>query len=464
MKKPNILFLLTDDQRFDTIAALGNKEVSTPNMDELVRHGVSFTNAHIPGGTCGAVCMPSRAMIHTGKTLFNLADNGSYIPEEHNLLGEELQKIGYETCGIGKWHNSPRSYARSFTSGGEIFFGGMWDHWNIPACNFDPTGNYDYSVPYISDAFHSRVVDNMVSDHITPGKHSSTLFADFAIDWLKDYKDEKPFFLYTAFMAPHDPRTMPKEYQEMYKPEDISLPENYKPEHNFEYGVRQIRDEVLAPYPRTKIEIKTHLAEYYGMISHLDFEIGNIIQTLKDKGVYENTIIILAGDNGLALGQHGLMGKQSAYEHSIRVPLIFTGPGIPKDKISNNPCYLLDIYPTIFDLLNIEVPEGNQGISLFDDLNIGSSSNSRDSLYFAYADLLRSVKKDGFKLIEYAGEYGKKTQLFNLEKDPWENNNLSKSTEYCEILKKLKLELQKQRKQWNDIDSDVSKKFWAAYF
>ena len=131
--QPNILFFFTDDQRFDTIHALGNEQIVTPNLDRLVENGTAFTNAYIMGGSCPAVCMPSRAMLMTGRTLYHLHEQGQGIPEEHVLLGETLQKAGYVTFGTGKWHNGPAAYARSFTDGAEIFFGGMNDHWNVPA-------------------------------------------------------------------------------------------------------------------------------------------------------------------------------------------------------------------------------------------------------------------------------------------------------------------------------------------
>ena len=109
-KKPNILFFFTDDQRFDTIRALGNSDVQTPTMDQLVAEGTTFTHAHIPGGTSGAICMPSRAMLHTGRTLFHLDGAGQGIPNDHVMLGEHLQANGYRTWGTGKWHNGPASF------------------------------------------------------------------------------------------------------------------------------------------------------------------------------------------------------------------------------------------------------------------------------------------------------------------------------------------------------------------
>jgi len=142
MKKPNILFLFADDMRYDTIGILGNKEIKTPNLNKLAQNGVSFTNAHIPGGSIAAVCMPSRAMLNTGRSLFKLKDSGSYIPKNHALLGETLKNAGYKTFGTEKWHNGYRAYVRSFTNGGDIFFGGMYDHWKVPVYDYDDTGDY----------------------------------------------------------------------------------------------------------------------------------------------------------------------------------------------------------------------------------------------------------------------------------------------------------------------------------
>lgn len=461
--KRNVVFLFADDQRFDTISALGNTEVKTPNIDKLVKNGTSFTHAMIPGGTCGAVCMPSRAMVNTGKSLFNLHNHGVSIPDDHKLIGELFKEQGYETCGIGKWHNGPKSYARSFTTGGEIFFGGMWDHWNIPANEFDPTGKYENVVPFSSDFYHSRVLDNMVADHIHLGKHSTEVFGEKAIDFIKNRKQDKPFYLYTAFMAPHDPRTMPKHFKDMYDPKKITLPKNYMRMPKFEFGIHDVRDEILEDYPREEDKIREHIAEYYGMISHLDYEIGLIIQSLKDTNQFDNTVFVFAGDNGLALGQHGLMGKQNAYEHSIRVPLIFCGNGINKGVKIDKPCYLMDIFATLCDIMGAKYPSDIDSISLNPFLD-GHTTKVRDAYYFAYADLLRAVEKDGYKLIVYASDLGKHFQLFNEIKDPFELNDLSKKTEYREIFDSLKKELIIQKNLWNDNDNiPVSKAFWKSY-
>ncbi|MXX11962.1 MAG: sulfatase-like hydrolase/transferase [Gemmatimonadetes bacterium] len=171
-KKPNILFFFTDDQRFDTIRALGNTDVQTPVLDRLVAEGTTFTHAHIPGGTSGAICMPSRAMLHTGRTLFHLDGAGQGIPNDHVMLGEHLQANGYRTWGTGKWHNGPASFARSFSDGAEIFFGGMDDHWNVPAFNYDPTGKYDSVLLQCPTPNQSNALKIRRGDHVTAGKHS----------------------------------------------------------------------------------------------------------------------------------------------------------------------------------------------------------------------------------------------------------------------------------------------------
>ena len=209
-KKPNILFILTDDQRFDTIHALGNPAIHTPNLDRLAARGTAFRRAHIPSGTCGAVCMPSRAMLNTGRHLFHLEDLGQDIPESHITMGQAFRENGWQTIGIGKWHNGCPAYARSFETGGSIFFGGMWDHWNVPVCRYDPSGQYDNTINFVVNFFDSNRIIQQHCDEFVPGKHSSELLTDTAISMLRKHAGgEKPFFLYLAYLAPHDPRTMP---------------------------------------------------------------------------------------------------------------------------------------------------------------------------------------------------------------------------------------------------------------
>ena len=346
MNKPNVLLFFTDDQRFDTIRASGNDKIHTPNIDRLVQRGTTFTQAHIPCGTNGAICIPSRAMLHTGRTLIHLHESGVSIPNEHTLLGEVLQQTGYRTWGTGKWHNGRKSFNRSFADGDDIFFGAMADHWKVPAYHFDPTGKYESRLAYIPRP--NEIGYNTIAwrdcDYIHAGVHSSEFICDAAIRFLTEQQGDQPFFCYVSFLAPHDPRTMPQRLLDMYPFDSMKLPPNYLGAHPFDNGSICIRDELLAEFPRTPEEIRRHNAEYYAMITHLDHELGRVLDTLEQQGLAEDTLIVFAGDNGLAVGQHGLMGKQNCYEHSVHGPLIFAGPGIPQGHQSDAYVYLLDIF------------------------------------------------------------------------------------------------------------------------
>lgn len=451
---PNILFILTDDQRFDTIRALGNQQIHTPNMDQLVGRGTVFTHACIPGGTSPAVCMPSRAMIHTGRGLFEIDGQGASIPDAHTTLGQCLGHSGYETFGTGKWHNGCASFARSFTRGGEIFFGGMADHWNVPCCDFDPEGEYP-GTPHIVDPFRSNQAILRSCDHITPGKHSTELVADATRDFLKERDPTKPFFAYASFLAPHDPRAMPEKFRRMYDPDQIDLPANFLEQHPFDTGALNVRDELLAELPRQPGEIRRHLAEYYGMITHIDDAIGRIIGDLGDQGMLENTIVILAGDNGIALGQHGLMGKQSLYDHSVRVPLVFAGCGVPVGHRSDAFCFLSDIFPTLCELVGLELPESVTGRSLVADMH--GKSAGPDAVYLAYCDHIRGVRDKNYKLVEYRSGC---CQFFDLRVDPMEARNLANLPEHQDRIAAMRQSLIRFRDASGETSHPEGGTFW----
>ncbi len=415
---PNILFLFTDDQRFDTIGVLGNEHIRTPNLDALCESGVAFTHAGIMGSMSPAVCMPSRAQLMSGRTLFHAPHDLAGTP----TFPEVFRAAGYATYGIGKWHNGPEAFSRSFSGGANIFFGGMSDHLAVPVQDFDPSGRYEKARECIG------------------GKFSTELFSDSAIRFLQEYDGEAPFLLYTSYTAPHDPRTPPKQYAAMYHPGDVPLPGNLMPEHPFDNGEMRVRDEQLAPWPRTPEVIRQHIADYYGMISHVDENVGAILETLRDTGRFDDTIIVFAGDNGLAIGQHGLMGKQNMYEHSVRVPLVFSGPGIPQGRRTDALCYLLDIFPTLCDLTGIAAPGSVEGRSLAGIIR-GDDDLVRDSLYFAYRDCQRAVRDDRYKLIEYSVGGTLTTQLFDILEDPLECTDLAGDSGHADRLNHLRSQL-----------------------
>jgi arylsulfatase A-like enzyme len=433
--RPDFLFLFTDDQRFSTIHALNCPEIRTPNMDRMARNGTAFTHNCIMGGTIPAVCAPSRGMLMTGQTLFHVHDN-VIAPSEapparrrpFTMFPEVLRKAGYTTFGTGKWHNTEPLFARCFTQGENIFFGGMSNHLEVPVADFDPTGRYPTNQRHKGDKF------------------SSVLFSDSVIKFLKEYKRDDPFLAYVAYTAPHDPRMAPKEFLDLYPPERIELPRNFLPEHPFDNGEMKVRDEALAPWPRTPQIAREHIAAYYAMITDLDQQIGRVLDTLEATGRADNTIVIFAADNGLAVGQHGLLGKQNLYDHSIRVPLIIGGPGLPKNQRSDSFSYLLDLFPTICDLAGVAKPESVEGKSLLPILK-NPQAKVRDSVFAAYRNVQRAVRTDRWKLIEYNVEGKRTTQLFDMESDPWEMKNLAKDTGHVKEMRQL---LNKWMKETDD--------------
>ncbi|MFA5814253.1 MAG: sulfatase-like hydrolase/transferase [Bacteroidales bacterium] len=403
--KSNILFLFADDQRADALGATGNTYINTPNIDNLAKTGVRFSNCYVMGGHHGAICAPSRAMLLSGKNLFHVYD----VLDGVKTMPMHFAQNGYETFGTGKWHNGGKTFEASFQKGKNVFLGGMCNHYIVPCQDLGPDGK--------------------LSEPVNKG-YSTDLFAQAAMDFINEYangKKEKPFFCYVAFTAPHDPRSPREDYIGMYPDESIPVPGNFMKLHPFAFDQLDIRDETLAPWPRTPEIIQASLADYYALISHLDAKVGEIIETLKKNSLYDKTIIIYSADNGLAIGSHGLLGKQSLYEDCMKVPLIFTGPGIPKAKVSDALVYLYDIFPTLSNLSKLPVPEGIDGKDITPVIR-GTAEGVRTSLYTVYRNTVRAVRTKEWKLIRYPER--NYTQLFNLEKDPLEINNLAARPEY----------------------------------
>ena len=467
-RRPNVIFIATDDQRFDTIGALGNPDIRTPNLDKLAARGTSFSQAHITGGTCGAVCMPSRAMILSGRNPFRLDGLGGNIPEDHATLPETFRRSGYDTVGLGKWHNGCPAYARSFTRGAKIFFGGMWDHWNVPTCRYDPTGQYDNVINFVVDFFNTNRTLPQHCDEFDPGKHSSELLTDAAIDMFsdKDARGGAPLFMYLAYLAPHDPRTMPEKFRKMYDPDKIPLPPNFSETIATNYPLMIHRDEHLAKYPRDEKEIRKNIAEYYAMITHLDSEIGRLLDALHESGEEDDTIVVFTGDNGLAVGQHGWMGKEDIYEHGVRVPLIMAGPGIAKSAVNNAYVYLYDIFPTLCNMVGIDIPESVEGKSFAPLLDGLHGDIFRDELYLIFDKFVRGIKNDRYKLIEYRNGDSPEdswTFLFDLKEDPWETENLFGKPEYDDIVRHLRKRMLFFRDEWEEPGHECGKDFWTRF-
>jgi len=407
-KPPNILFLFADDQRADTIGALGNATIKTPRLDALVRSGVSFRRAYMQGANNAATCIPSRAMLLSGQSL-------SKIDEKllrDKTWPEAFREAGYTTFTSGKWHNGEASIPKCFQYARSMFTGGMSDPTNAPLRHLE---------------------GGKMTKPVKSSKHACEVFADEAIQFLKSHQDG-PFLCYLPFDAPHDPHIVPEDFPLRYDPATIPLPANYLPQHPFDNGELNIRDEVLLPKPRTPEAIKEMLAEYYRYVSYLDFQIGRVLDALASSPFAENTIIVFSADSGVARGSHGLIGKQNLYEHSLRVPLVLSGPRIPKNMSTDAMCYLFDVFPTLGALCGVSAPKESEGIDLSEVLR-DPSKPGRQHLQFAYKDVQQAACDARWKLIHYPKQ--SQTQLFNLAADPAEITNLANKPENEELIARL---------------------------
>jgi len=349
----------------------------------------------------GAVCMPSRTMILTGRSLFHVPG------KDYALWPKAMAAGGYETFHLGKKGNS-------FVPGMEAF----------ETCLY--TGHFG------ADEHHEIAAQKT---------------AERVIDFLRKRKTDKPFFVYYAPQVPHDPRVAPKEFMDMYDPARIPLPARFQPVHPFDNGEMTVRDELLAPHPRTAEAVRRHLADYYACVTCFDYHIGRIIETLKALKQLDNTLVIFTGDNGLSLGDHGLMGKQNLYEMGgMHVPMVITGPGVRHGRTEAF-MYLYDLFPTVCELTGTPIPSQVEGKSQVPVIT-GKATKVRDYMFNQYKNVQRSIRDGRWKLIRYPQI--NLTQLFDLSADPNEMNNLAEKPQYAGKVEELLALMKKAQKEFDD--------------
>ncbi len=462
-EKPNVLFILTDDQQFDAVGALGNDQIHTPELDRLVGSGVSFSRAYIMGGNQPAVCCPSRAMIHTGRPLYRTGcDENGRIPPQVATIAETFRAAGYRTFATGKQHNGSGAIARGFTDAEKLLFAGMGHHMHLTVHDFDPTGQY---LPE--------------QGNVVP-RYSSEMFTDAALDFLDQNRTDDPFFAYIAYTVPHDPIMAPERYMSLYDPDTIRLHPTFQPSHPVDISpngdrVRPMQscDECEADavvryhkWPIDEADMRALVAGYYAMITHLDNQIGSLRAKLEESGDWDNTIVVFASDNGIAMGQHGCYHKQTSHDHDAHVPLIMAGPGIAQGESRNGMIYLYDLFPTLCDLANLSPPSSVEGRSLLPVLH-DDNEPGRDVLYHAYCQNWRAVYDGRYRFLAYADHdeessaVVRKNLLFDLKEDSIEANDLSTDHHYAGHMERLESLLIEQR----DIHSDpvVTGGFWEKY-
>lgn len=466
ISKPNIVFIFADDMTYTAINALGNTEIQTPNLDLLVNQGTSFTHAYNMGAWNGAVCVASRAMIISGRSVWDANQFRKHWIDGNEIdktWGKLMEGAGYETYMTGKWHvDAPATSV--FQNVTNVRRGMPWDSWGhgdkIPVINeMIKNGKSNEEIRAIGYNRPLSEIDTTWSPTDTKfggfwvgGKHWSEVLKDDALNFIEKAKSsDNPFFMYLAFNAPHDPRQAPQEYLDKYPLENISLPKSWLPMYPYKDSIGNgpdLRDEALAPFPRTEYATKKHIQEYYALISHLDDQIGAILNALESSGKKENTFIIFTADHGLAMGRHGLLGKQSQFDHSIRPPFMIVGPNVPKGNQVDADIYLQDAMATSLDLAGVDKPDYVYFNSIMDLVDGKRKNSNYDAIYGGYVNTQRMIRKDGFKLMVYPKL--NKVLLFDMVNDPEEMNDLGDKPEHQERIDTLFTALVSLQKELND--------------
>lgn len=438
-KKPNVVFLFSDDQSHEALRAAGQIDIDTPNLDRLAARGAMFTHSYNMGAWQGAVCVASRTMLVTGRTLWGARTVEDRLDEEGKagrLWPQRMAAQGYETYFSGKWHVE--------TDVEKCFQHVVHERPGMPGAVKE-----GYNRPQAGKPDPWSPSDPKFGGHWKGGKHWTEVLGDDSIAFIKKAeKSEKPFFMYLAFSAPHDPRQSPAEYVKRYPLDRVKVPENFIPEYPEKEAIgagKNLRDEELAPFPRDEHAIKVHRQEYYAIVTHMDTQVGRILDALEKSGQADNTWIIFTSDHGLACGHHGLMGKQNMYEHSLRVPFLISGPGVKPGLRIDDPIHMQDAMATALDVAGAE-RKGVDFQSLLPVLE--GKSQGLDAVYAAYMDRQRAVVHDGWKLILYPK--AKVAKLFHLDEDPRESKNLAADPAMASRKKALFAKFEELQKRYGD--------------
>ena len=443
--KPNLLFILVDDQSPEDLKMYNPQStLQTPHLDKLAAQGMVFEGAYHMGSFSGAVCMPSRHMIMSGRTVWHLppAPWGAKTSPpalEQQTIPAVFNRAGYATMRTCKMGNSYEAANKLFTVRKDATKRGGTDE-------SGSTWHGDQVMHYLAE-------------------REST-------------QDEKPFLIYYGFSHPHDERDGRPELLAKYgatnhidpnNPPSLHslqppLPANHLLKHPFDTTDSGVRDEVAVSgvwKRRDEASIRNEIGRQYACSENIDIQIGRVLKKLEDMGELENTYIIYTADHGMSIGRHGLMGKQNLYQHTWRVPFIVKGPGIKAGSRVEGNIYLLDVLSTLCDLADVKAPETSEGLS-FRPVLQGQKQLMRDVVYGAYSGGgkpgMRTVKQGDWKLIRYESvERGvNETQLFNLAENPDEllpehgKPNLAKDPRHSEKLKEMQALLLSEMRRLED--------------
>ena len=427
----NVVFILSDDHRYDAMSFLDHQFARTPHMDAMAENGVHLKNAFV--GT--SLCSPSRASILTGLYTFRhrVIDNNRMVPKGTLFFPQYLKQAGFATAFVGKWHmgaadDSPRP---------------GFDHW----VSFRGQGHYLPPSPnYTLNVNGERVKQKgYITDELT----------DYAIDWLSEQKPaEKPFFLYLSHKAVHANFTPAERHEGSLDDAPFTRPaseadtfENYRGKPRWLRDQRNSWHGVDFPY-HSALDVERYYKRYNESLSAVDDSIGRVMGKLEDMGIADETLVIYMGDNGFMFGEHGLIDKRVAYETSIRVPMLmrcpelFKGGTVVEEVVAN-----IDIAPTVFEAMGIQKPPHMDGQS-FLALGQGREIPWRDYFLYVYyweknfphTPTQFALRGDRFKYITYYGLWDT-DELYDLQADPGETKNLLHDPAYAETGKEMETSL-----------------------
>ncbi len=428
--KPNLIVLMTDDQRFDAMSCAGNTVIKTPNMDRLAKEGARLQNVFVTN----SLCAPSRATLMTG--LYSHAngvkDNTPKrpdVPQTIPLVSDILRENGYEVAFCGKSHQK------------SAFRDRKWDYY----FGFRDQGNY--LKPMIAEGTDGK-------DRLYPGWMDDVV-TDHAIKWMTK-KREKPFALFLFFKAPHRSWNPPERYKNLYADAKIPKPITWDDDRNLKPSAFAKADNMIGKF-KDVVDLDSFLKDYYRCVTGVDDNVGKVLDALKETGKLDDTAIFYTADNGFFAGEWQAFDKRFMHEPSIRVPMLVRYPKLVKAGNTPKPMVLnIDIAPTLLDLAGVAIPKHMHGRSFVPVLK-GEASNWRKDWLYAYYEFPgphsvrknRGVRTEQHKLIHYFEE-PQEWELYDLKKDPHERTNLYGKADYTEIEKKLKERLEELRKEYGE--------------
>lgn len=422
-KRPNFVFIFTDDQRWDYMSCAGHPFMRTPNMDRIAREGVRFKNAFVTL----SLCAPSRSCFLSGQYPHNtgVKHNSIGMRPDVTLFPQLLQKAGYDTAFIGKWH-----------IGGE----------DTPQRGFNRWVGFKGQGVYIDPLL------NVDGEHVKTSGYMTDLLTDYAVDWLKQPRGDKPFLLYMPHKACHAPMVPAVRHQKLYADQKIGRPANFddkyegKPEW-FKLGMEKGHD--FRNALGDPVEFDEYVRNYCRTLMGVDDSIGRVFKTLEELGELENTVIVFSSDNGFFLGEHHRIDKRTANEESMRIPMLMRYPkmvhaGTVRDEMVLN----MDIAPTFLELAGVKIPDYMQGRSWCSLFRGKKQEWRKDFMYEYFEDpgfkrtpTMYAVRSEHWKYIEYP-DVNDTPELYDLKNDPSETNNLVKNPKYTDVLAGLRKRLQ----------------------